>query len=145
MNMIINKLEKDYDEFYKVASTIFEERTTTFRNFLADNDTKSNIRLLINSIKQYDIENFYFSIKIEYVFEYPVVNMPIEVSSHNNIKQIEFEYKDDFLHPDRNKILDDFQKIASTWNDIKTSENRDLALKKLEMLVRSYKMNEDFQ
>ena len=145
MNMIINKLEKDYDEFYKVASTIFEERTTTFRNFLADNDTKSNIRLLINFIKQYDIENFYFSIKIEYVFEYPVVNIPIEVSSHNDIKQIEFEYKDYFLHPDRNKILDDFQKIASTWNDIKTSENRDLALKKLEMLVRSYKMNEDFQ
>lgn len=145
MNMIINKLEKDYDEFYKVASTIFEERATTFRKFLADNDTNKNIRLLINSIKQYDIENFYFSIKIEYVFEYTVVNMPIEVSSHNNIKQIEFEYKDYFLHPDRNKILDDFQKIASTWNDIKNDENRDLALKKLEMLVRSYKMNEDFQ
>lgn len=143
--MIINKLEKDYDEFYKVASTIFEERATTFRKFLADNDTNKNIRLLINSIKQYDIENFYFSIKIEYVFEYTVVNMPIEVSSHNNIKQIEFEYKDYFLHPDRNKILDDFQKIASTWNDIKNDENRDLALKKLEMLVRSYKMNEDFQ
>lgn len=145
MNMIINKLEKDYDEFYKVASTIFEERATTFRKFLADNDTNKNIRLLINSIKQYDIENFYFSIKIEYVFEYTVVNKPIEVSSHNNIKQIEFEYKDYFLHPDRNKILDDFQKIASTWNDIKNDENRDLALKKLEMLVRSYKMNEDFQ
>lgn len=143
--MIINKLEKDYDEFYKVASTIFEERATTFRNFLADNDTKSNIRLLINSIKQYDIENFYFSVKIEYVFEYPVVNIPIEVSSHNGIKQIEFEYKDDFLHPDRNKILDDFQKIVSAWTDIKNAENRDLALKKLEMLVRSYKMNEDFQ
>ena len=143
--MIINKLEKDYDEFYKVASTIFEERATTFAKFLADYDTKSNIRLLINSIKQYDIENFYFSIKIEYVFEYPVANIPIEVSSHNNIKQIEFKYKDYFLHPDRNKILDDFQKIASTWNDIKTSENRDFALKKLDMLVRSYKMNEDFQ
>ena len=145
MNMIINKLEKDYDEFYKVASTIFEERATTFRKFLADNDTNKNIRLLINSIKQYDIENFYFSIKIEYIFEYPVVNMPIEVSSHNNIKQIEFEYKDYFLHPDRNRLLDDFQKIVSAWTDIKNAENRDLALKKLEMLVRSYKMNEDFQ
>ena len=143
--MIINKLEKDYEELDKVASTIFEERATTFRKFLPDNDTNKNIRLLINSTKQYDIANFYFSVKIEYIFEYPVVNMPIEVSSHNDIKQIEFEYKDDFLHPDRNKILDDFQKIASTWNDIKTSENRDLALKKLEMLVRSYKMNEDFQ
>ena len=143
--MIINKLEKDYEELDKVASTIFEERATTFRKFLPDNDTNKNIRLLINSTKQYDIANFYFSVKIEYIFEYPVVNMPIDISSHNDIKQIEFEYKDDFLHPDRNKILDDFQKIASTWNDIKTSENRDLALKKLEMLVRSYKMNEDFQ
>lgn len=145
MNMTINKLEKDYVEFYKVASTIFEERVTTFRKFLADNDTKSNIRLLINSTKQYDIENFYFSVKIEYVFEYPVVNMPIYISSHNDIKQIEFEYKDDFLHTDKNKILEDFKKIASAWNDIKNAENRDLALKKLDMLVRSYKMNEDFQ
>ena len=145
MNMIIEKLEKDYDEFHKVASTIFEERATTFRKFLADNDTNSNIRLLINSTKQYDIANFYFSVKIEYVFEYTVVNMPIDISSHNDIKQIEFEYKDDFLHTDKNKILEDFKKIASAWNDIKNAENRDLALKKLDMLVRSYKMKEDFQ
>lgn len=146
MNMTINKLEKDYEEFYKVASTIFEERATTFIKFLADYDTNSNnIRLLINSIKRYDIANLYFSVKIEYIFEYPVVNMPIEVSSHNDIKKIEIEYKDDFLHSDGNKLLDDFQKIVSAWTDIKTSENRDLALKKLDMLVRSYKINEDFQ
>jgi len=60
MNMTINKLEKDYNEFYKVASTIFQERATTFIKFLADMDTNSNIRLTINSIKRYDIENFYF-------------------------------------------------------------------------------------
>lgn len=145
MNMNINKLEKDYDEFYKVASTIFEERATTFRKFLADNDTNSNIRLIINSTKQYDIANHSFSIKLEYIFDFPTVNMPIEISSHNDIKQIEFEYKDDFLHPDRNKILDDFKKIVPIWYDIKNAENRDLALKKLDMLVRSYKLNEDFQ
>lgn len=145
MNMTINKLEKDYNEFYKVASTIFQERATTFIKFLADIDTNSNIRLTINSIKRYDIENFYFSVKIEYIFDYPVVNMPIEVSSHNDIKKIEIEYKDDFLHSDGNRLLDDFQKIVSAWTDIKTSENRDLALKKLDILVRSYKMNEDFQ
>ena len=145
MNMTINKLEKDYNEFYKVASTIFQERATTFIKFLADIDTNSNIRLTINSIKRYDIENFYFSVKIEYIFDYPVVNMPIDVSSHNDIKKIEIEYKDDFLHSDGNRLLDDFQKIVSAWTDIKTSENRDLALKKLDILVRSYKMNEDFQ
>jgi hypothetical protein len=143
--MTINKLEKDYNEFYKVASTIFQERATTFIKFLADIDTNSNIRLTINSIKRYDIENLYFSVKIEYIFDYPVVNMPIDVSSHNDIKKIEIEYKDDFLHSDGNRLLDDFQKIVSAWTDIKTSENRDLALKKLDMLVRSYKMNEDFQ
>lgn len=145
MNMTINKLEKDYNEFYEVASTIFKEKATTFIKFLADMDTNSNIRLTINSIKRYDIENFYFSVKIEYIFDYPVVNMPIEVSSHNDIKKIEIEYKDDFLHSDGNRLLDDFQKIVSAWTDIKTSENRDLALKKLDILVRSYKMNEDFQ
>ena len=145
MNMTINKLEKDYNEFYKVASTIFQERATTFIKFLADIDTNSNIRLTINSVKRYDIENLYFSVKIEYIFDYPVVNMPIEVSSHNDIKKIEIEYKDDFLHSDGNRLLDDFQKIVSAWTDIKTSENRDLALKKLDILVRSYKMNEDFQ
>ena len=120
MNMTINKLEKDYNEFYKVASTIFQERATTFIKFLADIDTNSNIRLTINSIKRYDIENFYFSVKIEYIFDYPVVNMPIEVSSHNDIKKIEIEYKDDFLHSDGNRLLDDFQKIVSAWTDIKT-------------------------
>lgn len=61
------------------------------------------------------------------------------------VKKIEFEHQTDFLHPDRNKILEDFKKIASAWNDIKTSENRDLALKKLDMLVMYYKMKEDFQ
>lgn len=145
MNMIINKLEKDYDEFYKVASTIFEERATTFIKFLADLDTNTNIRLTINSVKRYDIANFNFSIKIEYIFDYPVVNMPFEFSSHNDMKKIEIEYQTDFLHSDGNRLLDDFQKIVSAWTDIKTSENRDLALKKLDMLVRSYKMNEDFQ
>lgn len=68
MNMNINKLEKDYDEFYKVASTIFEERATTFRKFLADNDTNSNIRLIINSTKQYDIANnsFFYKTRIHF-------------------------------------------------------------------------------
>ena len=145
MNMIIDKLEKDYDEFDKVASTIFKQRATTFRKFLADDDTNSNIRLIINSTIQYDIANHSFSIKLEYIFYFPTVNMPIDISSHNDIKQIEFEYKDDFLHPDRNKILDDFKKIVPIWYDIKNAENRDLALKKLDMLVRSYKLNEDFQ
>lgn len=143
--MIIDKLEKDYNEFYKVASTVFEERATTFIKFLADTDKNSNIRLMINSKKQYDIATLYFSVKIEYIFEYPVVNMPFEISSHNDIKKIEIEYKDDFLHSDGNRLLDDFQKIVIAWTDIKTSENRDLALKKVDMLVRSYKMEEDFQ
>lgn len=143
--MIIDKLEKDYNEFYKVASTVFEERATTFIKFLADTDKNSNIRLMINTKKQYDIATLYFSVKIEYIFEYPVVNMPFEISSHNDIKKIEIEYKDDFLHSDGNRLLDDFQKIVIAWTDIKTSENRDLALKKVDMLVRSYKMEEDFQ
>ncbi len=46
--MIIDKLDKDYEEFYKVASTIFEERATTFIKFLADLDSNTNIRLTIN-------------------------------------------------------------------------------------------------
>ncbi len=145
MNMIINKLEKDYEEFYKVAKTIFEERATTFIKFLSDYSKQNNIRLIINSTKRYDIANYSFSVKIEYIFDFPTVDMPIEVSSCNDCKKIEFEYQTDFLHPDRNKILDDFKKIVPVWNDIKTAENRDLALKKLDMLVRSYKMEEDFQ
>lgn len=143
--MIIDKLEKDYNEFYKVASTIFEERATTFIKFLADHSKQNNIRLIITSSKRYDISSFNFCIIIEYIFEYPTVDMPMELSSSNDCKKIEFLYQTDFLHPDRNKILDDFQKIVPVWDDIKTAENRDLALKKLDMLVRSYKMEEDFQ
>lgn len=145
MNMIIDKLEKDYDEFDNVASKILQKHKSTFYDFISDYSKQNNIRLIINSTKRYDIANYNFSVKIEYIFEYPTVDMPIEVSSNNACQKIEFEYKTDFLHPDRNKILDDFKKIVTVWDDIKTSENRDLALKKLDMLVRSYKMNEDFQ
>lgn len=145
MNMTINKLEKDYNEFDNVASKILKKHKTAFYEFISDYSKQNNIRLIINSTKRYDIANFNFFIKLEYIFDFPTVDMPIEVSISNDCRKIEFEYKDDFLHPDRNKILDDFKKIASAWNDIKNAENRDLALKKLEMLVRSYKMNEDFQ
>lgn len=141
--MIIDKLEKDYNEFYKVACTIFKEVESSYIEYLIDTDNNTNIKLIINSLKLYDIANFNFSIKIEYIFDFSIVDMPIDVGS-NDYKKVEFEYQTDFLHPNRNKMLDDFQKIVSAWTDIKTAENRDLALKKLDMLVRSYKMNEDF-
>lgn len=144
MDMIINKLEKDYNEFDNVASKMFEKHKTVYYEFISDYSKQNNIRLIISSIKQYDIAYYNFSIKIEYIFEFPTVDMPIELSSSNDCKKIEFEYQTDFLHPDRNRILDDFKKIAPIWNEIKTAENRDLAIKKLDMLVRSYKMNEDF-
>ena len=143
--MIINKLEKDYNEFDNVASKILEKHKSEFYEFISDYSKQNNIRLIINSTKRYDIAYFNFSIKIEYVFEFPTTNMPIEFSSVNDCKKIEFEYETDFLHPDRNRILDDFKNIAPIWNEIKSADNRDLALKKLDMLVRSYKMNEDFQ
>lgn len=141
--MIIDKLEKDYNEFYKVACTIFKEVESSYIEYLIDTDNNTNIKLIINSLKLYDIANFNFSIKIEYIFDFSIVDMPIDVGS-NDYKKVEFEYQTDFLHPNRNKMLDDFQKIVFAWTDIKTAENRDLALKKLDMLVRSYKMNEDF-
>ena len=145
MNMIIDKLEKDYDEFDNVASKMLEKHKSSFYEFISGYSKQNNIRLIINSTKRYDIENFNFSIKLEYLFEFPSVDMPIEISISNGFKKIEFEYQTDFLHPDRNKILDDFKKIVPIWYDIKNAENRDLALKKLDMLVRSYKLNEDFQ
>lgn len=143
--MIIDKLEKGYNEFDNVASKILEKHKSKFYDFLFDYSKQNNIRLIINSTKRYDIANYSFSVKIEYIFEFPTLDMPIEISSCNDYRKIEFEYQTDFLHPDRNKILDDFKKIVPVWNEIKTAENRDLALKKLDMLVRSYKLNEDFQ
>lgn len=145
MNMMIDKLDKYYNEFDNVASKILKKHKSTFYEFISDYSKQNNIRIIINSTKLYDIANYSFSIKLEYIFDFPTVDMPIEVSSCNDCKKIEFEYQTDFLHPDRNKILEDFKKIASAWNDIKTSENRDLELKKLDMLVRYYKMKEDFQ
>ena len=141
--MIIDKLEKDYNEFYEVACTIFKEVESSYIKYLIDKDNNTNIRLIINSLKQYDRANFNFSIKIEYIFDFSTVDMPIDFIN-NGYRKVEFEYQTDFLHPNRNRILDDFQKIVSAWTDIKTAENRDLALKKLDMLVRFYKMNEDF-
>ena len=141
----MDKLEKDYEAFDNIASKILQKHKSTYYDFISDYSKQNNIRLIINPTKRYDIANYNFSVKIEYIFEYPTVDMPIEFSSNNAARKIEFEYQTDFLHPDRNKILDDFKKIVPAWDDIKTSDNRDLALKKLDMLVRSYKMNEDFQ
>lgn len=141
----MDKLEKDYEAFDNIASKILQKHKSTYYDFISDYSKQNNIRLIINPTKRYDIANYNFSVKIEYIFEYPTVDMPIEFSSNNAARKIEFEYQTDFLHPDRNKILDDFKKIVPAWDDIKTSENRDLALKKLDMLVRSYKMEEDFQ
>ena len=87
MNMILNKLEKDYDEFYKVACTIFKEVESSFIKFLIDKDNSTNIRLIINTTKRYDIANFNFSIKLEYLFEFSSVDMPIEISSSNDCKK----------------------------------------------------------
>ena len=143
--MIMDKLEKDYEAFDNIASKILQKHKSTYYDFISDYSKQNNIRLIINPTKRYDIANYNFSVKIEYIFEYPTVDMPIEFSSNNAARKIEFEYQTDFLHPDRNKILDDFKKIVPAWDDIKTSDNRDLALKKLDMLVRSYKMEEDFQ
>ena len=142
--MIMDKLEKDYEAFDNIASKILQKHKSTYYDFISDYSKQNNIRLIINPTKRYDIANYNFSVKIEYIFEYPTVDMPIEFSSNNAARKIEFEYQTDFLHPDRNKILDDFKKIVPAWDDIKTSDNRDLALKKLDMLVRSYKMEEDF-
>ena len=136
---------EDYEAFDNIASKILQKHKSTYYDFISDYSKQNNIRLIINPTKRYDIANYNFSVKIEYIFEYPTVDMPIEFSSNNAARKIEFEYQTDFLHPDRNKILDDFKKIVPAWDDIKTSDNRDLALKKLDMLVRSYKMNEDFQ
>ena len=69
MNMIIDKLEKDYDEFDNVASKMLEKHKSSFYEFISDYSKQNNIRLIINSTKRYDIANFNFSIKIEYLFE----------------------------------------------------------------------------
>lgn len=58
--MNINKLEKDYDEFYNVASKILKKHKTAFYEFISDYSKQNNIRLIINSTKRYDIANFNF-------------------------------------------------------------------------------------
>ena len=88
MNMIIDKLEKDYDEFDNVASKMLEKHKSSYYEFISDYSKQNNIRLIINSTKRYDIENFNFSIKLEYLFEFPSVDMPIEISTSNGFKKL---------------------------------------------------------
>ena len=60
--------------------------------------------------------------------------------------QIQKEYIDEFLHPDNeNRILADWRKIYSQWLEIKKSENRDMAIKKLLIYKRTDEMKKDFE
>lgn len=50
--MIIDNLEKDYDEFDNVASKILEKHKSSFHEFISDYSKQNNIRLIINSTKR---------------------------------------------------------------------------------------------
>ena len=93
MNMIMDKLEKDYEAFDNIASKILQKHKSTYYDFISDYSKQNNIRLIINPTKRYDIANYNFSVKIEYIFEYPTVDMPIELSSSNDCKKIEFNQR----------------------------------------------------
>ena len=45
---------------------------------------------------------------------------------------------------DTNIIIEDWKNIFLEWCEIKNAENRELAIKQIEMLVKTNKLNEDF-
>ena len=145
MNYEMDKLAKDYEQFYNVAQKYMGHFSNGFMNSLCDTDKINHIRITIHSSKDFDISNYNMRVHVSYIFEYPVVDMPIEFSSNNQAITIKKTYIDEFLHEDRNQILTDWAMIFKEWNEIKCSENRDLALKRIEMLVRTNNISEDFK
>ena len=111
-----------------------------------DTDEKHNIRLSILGGQLYDMADCSIRVKLSYMFEYPTCkDIPIEYSSCNEAKIITKEYVDDFMTKnDTNIILEDWKKIFLEWCEIKNAENRELAIKQIEMLVKTNKLNEDF-
>lgn len=140
-----SKLEKDYDEFIHAIKTCMSERDLFMKTY-TDYDEHLNMELVIASVKVNCFVDCTYHVNVLYSFEYPTIDIPVQFSSCNEQIQIQKEYIDEFLHPDNeNRILADWRKIYSQWLEIKKSENRDMAIKKLLIYKRTDEMKKDFE
>ena len=80
---------------------------------------------------------------LHYSFIYSPSNINFNYSSFNKVLYFDKNYKESQLT--KNDILYDFTKVYKDWCDIKNTKNFDLAIKKLQMLIKINKINEDFE
>lgn len=140
-----NRLEKNYDEFIHAVKTFMHEQDLFMKTY-TDYDEHLNMGLVIAAVKVSGFEDCSYRVHVLYSFEYPKIDIPVRYSSCNESIQIKKEYIDEFLHPydDENHILADWRNIFFQWQEIKKSENREMAIKKLLIYKRTEEMKKDF-
>ena len=136
-------LMKQFDEFNSTVQWYMHKTDDFIKNF-EDLFRPYNIRLSICGGQYFDQADFSIRVKIIYIIEYPSTNMPIEFSSCNQGFKIVKDYSENFNNDNVNHILEDWKNIFTEWTEIKKAPNRELAIKKIGMLVKTNKIAEDF-
>ena len=128
---MINPFNKTFNDFNLILNHYMKKMRTFYNDSYTDEDFTNGTCIWITPFRDVDIfENEYYS-KVKYKIESYKYNLQYEFVKSYNEKNYE------------NMILD-WKKIMGEWFRLKTEEG-DLHKKKLEMLIKVYKLNEDFQ
>ena len=135
---MLSTMEKYINEFKIAANSVLAKNSDTSIGFeFCDYDTTNNITFEVKLNKFYNVADLDLRCYLHYTFIYSPSKIKFECS------QFDKHYKEDQLT--KNDILYDFTKVYKDWCDIKKTENFDLAIKKLQMLIKINKINEDFE
>ena len=141
---MLSTMEKYINEFNTAASSVLAKNNDyLLGSEFCDYDTTNNITFVVNLNKSFDIADMDLQCYLHYTFIYSPSNIKFEFSSFNQVLDFDKHYKESQLT--KNDILYDFTKVYKDWCDIKNTENLDLAIKKLQMLIKINKINEDFE
>ena len=141
---MLSTMEKYINEFKIAVSSVLAKNKDYLLGYeFCDYDTTNNITFVVNLHKSFDIADLDLQCYLHYTFIYSPSNIKFEFSSFNQVLEFDKHYKESQMT--KNDILYDFTKVYKDWCDIKNTENLDLAIKKLQMLIKINKINEDFE
>ena len=127
---MISPFNKTFNDFNLILGHYMKKFRTIYNDNYTDEDFTNGTLITITPLRDVDIfENEYYS-KVKYKIESPKHNIHYEFVKTYNEKNYE------------NMILD-WKNIMDEWYRLKNEEG-DLHKKKLEMLIKVYKLNEDF-
>lgn len=128
---MISPFNKTFNDFNLILNHYMKKLRTIYNDNYTDEDFTNGTHITIIPLKDVDIfENEYYS-KVIYKIESPKYN-------------IYYDFVKKYNHSNYENMILDWKNIMDEWYRLKNEEG-DLHKKKLEMLIKVYKLNEDFQ